>query len=81
MDKRERSMIREALRRDSDRTEPFLSPEPRALRAISTEAYAIAQAERHAAKRRLLREAIARRVPAQNAGDSMAGLQMPKKAV
>lgn len=75
-------MIRAALGREPNKPAPYLAPEPfsRADREMFTEAYAIAQAERAAARRRLLREAIARRIPAQNAGDSTAGLQTPKRA-
>ena len=74
-------MIRAALGR-GEAPAPYIAPEPfsRADREMLTEAYAVAQAERHATRRRHLREAIARRIPAQKSGDSMAGLETPKKA-
>lgn len=77
----ERAMLQRALRKDPDTRVDPPRYEPAGVRAIFTEAYAIEQAEKAARRRRLLREAIARRIPAQNAGDSTTGLQMPKKAV
>lgn len=77
-------MIREALGNSPEaRSAPFLAPEPLLpgeRGRIFTEAYAIEQAERAAQRRRLLRAAMARRVPAKMSGDSMAGLETPKKA-
>lgn len=74
-ERQERAILRRALIGKSDAA---LAGE--AKRERQNEARAIAQAEAHARKRRLLREAMARRVPAQKAGDSMAGLQTPKRA-